>query len=202
MEINGLVDTSFNEIKPYVYEKPMVPFHEGEPTNDNESREDVEPTTAKSMVMVPSVIPEKLEDFGYSYDRPSNPMALPDQPIQRTTSDPYDEFPGASARIVGKRAGRDYWWNWRNIKHINCVKILMKALLLCDTKTINYIKNIRVVNCGRIWIVFCSSFFFIYLLVFCFDKCFLCENPAFRIMDLMTFHIVPRSKSHSNCLLS
>lgn len=109
MEINGLVDTSFNEIKPYVYEKPMVPFHEGEPTNDNESREDVEPTTAKSMVMVPSVIPEKLEDFGYSYDRPSNPMALPDQPIQRTTSDPYDEFPGASARIVGKRAGRDYW---------------------------------------------------------------------------------------------
>lgn len=109
MEINGLVDTRFNEIKPYVYEKPKIPFHEGDVNNENESREDVEPTTAKSMVMVPAILPEKLEDFGYSYDRPLNPMELPDRPIQLTTSEPYDDLPGASARIVGKRAVLEYW---------------------------------------------------------------------------------------------
>lgn len=109
MAINGLLDTSYNEIKPYMYEKPMVPFHEGEPSNDNESREDVEPTTTKPLVMVPAILPEKLEDFGYAYDRPLNPMELPDRPIKVTTSEPYDELPGASARIVGKRAGREFW---------------------------------------------------------------------------------------------
>lgn len=109
MEINELVDTGFNDIKPYVYETPMVPFYDGQPSNDNKEREDIEPTTPKSMVMIPPVLPEKLEDFGYSYDRPLNPMALPDRPFELTTREPYDELPGASARIVGKRAGREYW---------------------------------------------------------------------------------------------
>lgn len=107
MAINGLVDTSYNEIKPYIYEKPNVPFHEGEPSNDNESREDVEPTTAKPMV--PAILPEKLEDFGYSYNRPLNPMELPDRQIKITTSEPYDDLPGASARIAVKRAVLKYW---------------------------------------------------------------------------------------------
>lgn len=98
-------------ISRYIYQKPEIPFEEpvqsvDAPDAESKSREELDPTTE---INRPRIKPEKIKDFtGYTYDKPVNPMKLPDRlptltttasTTKRSTTESYEEFPEASARI-------------------------------------------------------------------------------------------------------
>lgn len=103
-----------NEIKPYFYDRPTIPFDDGAiPSSSSPSLQDVdvivpnsnaEPTTERPSDGDSTIpLPEKLEIFtGYTYDRPSNSMQLPSEevPNESTTTDTVDYLPGASSRTT------------------------------------------------------------------------------------------------------
>ncbi len=80
----------------YYYDKPKIPF------DVEESREEIDyrnqsPKTDRK--------PIKLETFsGYDYPKPLNPMTYPEKSTTSTTES-YDDFPGASARISSNLDG-------------------------------------------------------------------------------------------------
>ncbi|XP_037048366.1 uncharacterized protein LOC119082819 [Bradysia coprophila] len=82
-----------NERVKYYYDKPQIPF-DAEET----SREEIDYRTQSPK----DDRPIKLETFtGYEYPKPPNPMTYPEKSTTSTTES-YEDFPGASARILLK----------------------------------------------------------------------------------------------------
>lgn len=109
------VSNDQNEIEPYFYDRPRIPFDDGTPAVTPQDFDDVnivqdvigvgnaEPTTERPKdeegVSVP--VPEKLEEFsGYVYVRPQRPMELPTVTTTTEATDEYVDLPGASARTT------------------------------------------------------------------------------------------------------
>lgn len=97
MEINRLSEPinrnslEGNERTKYFYDKPKIPFDV-----EDKSTEEIDYT-----VQAPKSDrkPIKLETFdGYDYPKPQNPMTYPERSTTSTTES-YEDFPGASARI-------------------------------------------------------------------------------------------------------
>lgn len=98
MEINRLSEAVNrnslvgNERVKYYYDKPIIPFDAEESS--------IEQVDYKTQSPKDNRKPIKLETFnGYEYPKPPNPMTYPEKPITSTTED-YEDFPGASARIL------------------------------------------------------------------------------------------------------
>jgi len=78
-----------NERTKYYYNKPKIPFDSEDGSQEEVDYSTLTPKTDEK--------PIKLETFnGYDYPKPLNPMTYP----ERSTTEIYDEFPGASARII------------------------------------------------------------------------------------------------------
>lgn len=74
-----------DEPQGYFYDKPMVPFEDGEPSN-------IEPVTSTT-----EEPPSKIEEFdGYFYPKPAVPFPFP----ETTTESDAETLPDASARSI------------------------------------------------------------------------------------------------------
>lgn len=103
MEINQLSEPinrnslEGNERAKYYYDKPKIPFDA-----EDRSREEID-----YGVQSPNYDqkPIKIETFsGYDYPKPLKPMTYPEKSTTSTT-EIYDDFPGASARISSNLDG-------------------------------------------------------------------------------------------------
>lgn len=102
MEINRLSEPTNrnsldgNQRTKYYYNKPQIPF----------DVEDRSPEEIDYGLQSPKEEkPIKFETFnGYDYPKPVNPMTYPEKPTTSTTEG-YDDFPGASARISTNLGG-------------------------------------------------------------------------------------------------
>lgn len=103
MEINQLSEPinrnslQGNERVKYYYNKPKIPFDV-----EDKSQEEVDYTMQSPKY---DKKPIKLEVFsGYDYPKPLNPMTYPEKSTTSTTES-YEDFPGASARILSNSDG-------------------------------------------------------------------------------------------------
>lgn len=103
MEINQLSEPinrnsiDGNQRVKYYYNKPKIPFDAEESSPEEIDIEIQSPKYDEK--------PIKLETFsGYDYPKPLNPMTYPEKTTTSTTES-YDDFPGASARILSNLDG-------------------------------------------------------------------------------------------------